>query len=101
MRTARFHGDARGELVNQIRYYASISNLLGERFAKEVEDAIALATEFPEVGSPHSFGTRRVFPKRFPFSVVYAVIQTEIVILAIAPAKRKPGYWRHRVADFP
>ena len=55
-----------------------------------------LASAFPEIGSPHRYGTRRVFPKRFPFSVVYQVTQTEVVVLAVAPFPRKPAYWRQR-----
>ena len=59
------------ELAWEVQYYAKISPQLGERFATVVERAIAIATEFPDMGSPYKYGTRRVFPKRFPFSVVY------------------------------
>ena len=52
----------------------------------------------PYIGSPYKHGTRRVFPTKFPFSVVYAVRETEIVILAVAHFKRRPGYWRERTA---
>ena len=48
------------------------------------------------MGSPYLFKTRRVFPKRFPFSVVYVQRRNEIVVLAVAPFRRKPGYWRSR-----
>ena len=59
------------ELAWEVQYYAKISPQLGERFATVVERALAIATEFPDMGSPYKYGTRRVFPKRFPFSVVY------------------------------
>lgn len=84
MRAVRFHDAARLELVNEVRYYAGISPRLGERLVTAVEDAISLAIEFPEIGSPYKYGTRRVFPRRFPYSIVYLVRESEIFILALA-----------------
>ena len=85
------------ELAWEVQYYAKISPQLGERFATVVERALAIATEFPDMGSPYKYGTRRVFPKRFPFSAVYLHRGDEILVLAIAPDDRKPGYWRSRM----
>jgi plasmid stabilization system protein ParE len=92
----RFHDAARSELAEEVLYYAEIDRRLGERLAQAVERTVALAAEFPEMGSPYKFGTRRVFPKRFPFSVVYLHRRNEIYVLAVAPFRRKPGYWRSR-----
>ena len=36
------------------------------------------------------------FFKRFPFNIVYEIRQTEIVIVAVAHHKRRPGYWSQR-----
>ena len=82
-----------------MQYYAKISPPLCERFATLVERALAIAAEFPDMGSPHRYGTRRVFPKRCPFSVVYLHRGDEILVLAIAPDDRKPGYWRSRIVE--
>jgi toxin ParE1/3/4 len=95
----RFHEAALAELAREVQYYAKISLPLGERFATVVEQALAIAAEFPEMGSPYRYGTRRVFPKRFPFSVVYLHRGDEILVLAIAPDDRKPGYWRSRMIE--
>jgi toxin ParE1/3/4 len=92
----RFHDAARSELAEEVLYYAEIDRRLGERLFQAVERAVALAAVFPEMGSPYSFGTRRVFPKRFPFSVVYVHRRNEIFVLAVAPFRRKPGYWGSR-----
>ena len=99
MKLVRFHEAARAELVNEVLYYATISRRLGERLAAAVERAIQLASEFPNIGSPYKYGTRRVFPQRFPFSVVYIVRDVEVYVLALAPFSRKPGYWRSRKND--
>ena len=99
MTNARFHRDARLEFLDAVAYYEAIEVGLGERFSQSVEAAAALAASLPFVGSPFKHGTRRVFPKKFPFSIVYMVGENEIVIFAVAHFKRKPGYWKSRRRD--
>jgi toxin ParE1/3/4 len=70
--------------------------MLGDAFVDSVEHALRIAQEFPEMGAPYRYGTRRVFPKRFPHSVVYVHRETEIFVLAVAPFKRRPAYWKLR-----
>jgi ParE toxin of type II toxin-antitoxin system, parDE len=91
-----FHPEAESELLEQISYYETISLGLGERFMTEVIAALAIAGEFPKSGSPYYAKTRRVFPKSFQFSVVYYESTNELVVLAIASFRRRPGYWRNR-----
>jgi len=92
----RFHDAARSELAEEVVYYAKIDRRLGERLFQSVQRAVALAAEFPEMGSPYLFKTRRVFPQRFPFSVVYVHHRNDIVVPAVAAFRRKPGYWKSR-----
>lgn len=96
MKAVRFHDAARVELLNEIQYYTAISPKLGEGLAIAVEQATQLASEFPAMGPPYKHGTRRVFPKKFPFSIVYIVREAEVYIVAIAPFRRKPAYWKTR-----
>lgn len=96
MKPVRFHPAAELELAAEAGYYDEWFPGLGERFVREVEAAVQLASAFPLIGSPYKHGTRRVFPKRFPFSIVYQVLTKEIVILAIAPFPRQMAYWRQR-----
>jgi len=92
----RFHPQALAELEAEAVYYEAKVPGLGRRFVNEVEATIQIAAEFPEMGSPFKFGTRRVFPKKFPFSIVYRLYELEIVEVAVVPDARKPGYWRAR-----
>ncbi|RCW71279.1 type II toxin-antitoxin system RelE/ParE family toxin [Pseudorhodoferax soli] len=96
MKPVRIHDAARAEIVHEALYYKAVSQALAQRFVKAVEDAIALAAEFPAMGTAHKHGTRRCYPKKFPFSVVYLDRQDEIYVLAIAPFSRKPDYWKSR-----
>lgn len=99
MKAVRFHEDAIAELVRETLYYRQVSKALGERFALSIEQATQLASEFPDMGSPYKYGTRRVFPRKFPFSLIYLVRQYDIYILALAPDSKKPGYWRSRRSE--
>lgn len=96
MKNIRFHDEARIEFLDQVAYYEEARIGLGDRFYNEVEIAVARAGRMPGLGSPHKYGTRRVYPKKFPFSIVYVVRELEIVVLAVAHFRRRPSYWRKR-----
>lgn len=99
MINARFHSEARLEFLDEVAYYEAIEIGLGKRFRQSVEAAVALAVSLPFAGAPYKHGTRRVFPKKFPFAIVYIVGDSEIVIFAVAHFRRKPGYWNNRRHD--
>ena len=48
---------------------------------------------------PPDLDTRRAMLPRFPYGVVFLELGTEIRILAVAHAKRQPGYWLNRVQE--
>ncbi len=61
------------------------------------------ATEYPRSGVLISglrvkFEVRRFLLDRFPYSVIAACLEDELVVVAIAHHSRKPGYWRKRLA---
>jgi hypothetical protein len=96
VKPVRFHPEAEIEIAAEAKYYDERSPGLGERFTREVQAAVELASAFPGIGAPYKYGTRRVFTKKFPFSVVYQELAAELVVLAIAPFPRKPTYWQRR-----
>ena len=93
---ARLHSAARDEIEAEWARYTDIHPMLGDAFTDSIEQALRLAREFPEMGSPYLYGTRRVFPKRFPHSLVYLYRNDEVYVVAVAPFKRKPAYWKSR-----
>ena len=99
MKNIRFHEEARIEFLDIVAYYEEARVGLGDRFYAEVEIVAARVGRMPGLGSPHKYGTRRMYPKKFPFSVVYVVRELEIVILAVAHFRRRPSYWRKRRND--
>jgi toxin ParE1/3/4 len=92
------HPDARRELTADIVFYAERSLTVAVRFREAVRAATAMIRESPERGPTYVHGTRRLVLQDFPYSVVYKTSPGQVTIYAFAHAKRRPGYWRARLA---
>jgi toxin ParE1/3/4 len=57
-----------------------------------------LLLENPQLGATVEGEIRHFVLRRFPFSVVYAVVGQTIYVLAVAHGSRGPGYWKSRLA---
>jgi toxin ParE1/3/4 len=89
--------EASAEFAAAVAWYEDQRPGLGGEFFDAVFDATSLIQSQPEIGTPSTDGhTRRLLVNRFPYQVIYRLSGQEIVILAIAHLKRKPGYWRKR-----
>jgi hypothetical protein len=99
VRTVRYHPEARAEFLHDVEYYAAISTGLAEHYDKAVRTAEMQAAASPEAWPEYRKKTRRVVDRRFKFSLVYLHTEHEIYVVAIAPMKRRPGYWTRRVRD--
>ena len=98
---SRYHEDASEEAGIAIFHYESICLGLGESFAKAVnkclDQILANPRLYPRLVQGHANReVRSCLLERFPYSVIYEILETEIVILAIAHHRRRPGYWRRR-----
>ena len=78
------------------RWYAERSATAAVRFSIELDEAEAAIRERPEAWPRSPDGTRRYLLRRFPFSIIYRPEPSRILIVAIAHARRRPGYWRTR-----
>ena len=93
----RFLPVAETELLKEIAYYSNARNGLGVKFEHAVENALKQAVANPNGGAPSSAGARSRPVKGFPFKVVFRANDREILVVAIAHHRRKPGYWEDRV----
>lgn len=94
----KFHPEARIDLREARAFYRHRSPLAAVAFAKEVETALSRIAEAPFRYAEGEYGTRSfAFPWRFPYTMVYAIRESIVVILAVAHQSKEPGYWRHRV----
>ncbi len=97
MRPVRFLSEAESELLHEVEYYSNARAGTGIRFQAAVEASIERASRHPMGGAPSPNGTRSALVKGFPFSVVYRANEAELLVVAVAPHRRRPGYWRQRI----
>jgi toxin ParE1/3/4 len=88
---------AEAELLHEVEYYSNARAGTGIRFQAAVEASIERAARHPLGGAPSPKGTRSVLVKGFPFSIVYRADERELLVVAIAPHRRRPGYWLPRI----
>jgi toxin ParE1/3/4 len=91
-----FHPLAADEAGAAERWYRERNEIAAARFQWELDRAVDLISERPNTGSPYLGHTRRVMLRRFPFFVVYRVRGDNVQIVAVAHARRRPGYWDER-----
>ena len=88
---------ARCDFDASFDWYAERRAQAAVRFADAVDEALARVCASP-TRFPSNDGMHRESPfKKFPFRFVYRVIEDRVLVVAIAHAKRRPGYWRDRV----
>lgn len=91
-----FHPEAEQEFVEAAAYYERNVTGLGERFGSEVRHAIERLLEYPELGAPMDADLRRLMLTRFPYFLIYSFTSDLLRVVAVAHARRRPGYWRSR-----
>jgi len=95
-----FHPEARAEFVADVDWYDARE--VSERFEVAVRDAIDAAVDSPEswavwLGWDRQPVVRSKGVNGFPYRVVFFVADELLTIVAVAHAKRRPGYWRERL----
>jgi plasmid stabilization system protein ParE len=78
------------------RWYRERNDTAATRFRRELDRVVELIAERPEAAPPYIGNTRRFLLRRFPFFVVYRVYDGRIQVVAVAHARRRPGYWIQR-----
>jgi plasmid stabilization system protein ParE len=87
---------AEQDFTEALCWYAERSRRAAEGFEAEFDGALeSIAAD------PHSFPLcderhRYYLLRRYPFQVIYREHENELLIVAVAHAKRKPGYWANR-----
>ncbi len=94
--------DAVMEAQEAAYWYETQRAGLGREFRQALKQSLeilreGIVTGIPWPGALGERGVKRIPMKRFPYNVVFAAIDENIVVLAVAHQRRRPGYWRHRV----
>ena len=97
MKSLRIPEAARREANLATVWYSERSMQVARRFADDLLAGFSSAAASPLRYPTYLHGTRRVLLRRFPYFIVFFDWQDEIYIVAVAHAKRRPGYWKGRM----
>ena len=92
------HPEAVAEALAAAQWYRERSAFAADAFLAELDRAVERIAENPEMQSHYVRGTRRCLLQRFPFYLVYREVAGKLEIVAIAHGRRRPGYWKNRIA---
>jgi plasmid stabilization system protein ParE len=95
-RALEYLEEALQEAEAAARWYRERSATAAAAFSDEIDAAESAILRLPDAWPAFDHGTRRYLLRRFPFSVVYRIEPLRIVIIAVAHARRLPGYWKSR-----
>ena len=80
-------------LITSLCWYAERSQRAAAGFQAEFDRAVASIEgdphRFPRCDDRHRFYLMR----RYPFQVIYREQADQVLVVAVAHAKREPGYW--------
>ena len=100
IRPLRIHRLAEDELADAASWYEVKQPGLGYSLLNLIDEIVGQVRsgKLPGSAVPHvrASGARRVLLKRFPYSIVFYDREDELVIIAFAHTRRRPGYWRSR-----
>lgn len=93
----RFLDVAQEELDEAVEYYHAQSPGLGDQFLLEILSTIERISQFPNAWHPYTDHSRRCQTRRFPYGIAYQILESEILIVAVAHLHRRPDYWSDRI----
>ena len=96
-KSLRVNSQAQNEINKAFDWYFERSPQSAEAFLDEIGDSLKRI-----VAGPHRFpistkNTRRLVLAKFPYTVFFQEKDATILVVAVAHAKRRPGYWGGRV----
>lgn len=94
--SVEFDPRAIDEAQASFEWYRQRNQSAASAFLSELDHAIELISTAPRRWPAYMLGTRRYLLRRFPYSIVYRELASSVQVVAVAHARRKPGYWRAR-----
>ena len=92
-----FRPEAQAELTEAVEWYETRGSGLGAEFLRALDATIANISRHPAANVVIFGGVRRALLRRFPYSVIYALSDDEILIVACIHGKRDPDRWKQRI----
>jgi toxin ParE1/3/4 len=80
-------------------FYEAQRRGLGSAFLQEVGRSFRRILDRPRAGTNLRSGIRVRSVARFPYRILYRVAEAEILIVAVAHYRRRPGFWLRRLPE--
>lgn len=91
--TLRVSPKAAREIRTAKAWYSARNPAAARAFAEELDSSLQSLIVSPDRWPKFSPAVRRYVMPRFAFNVLYRIRDNEILVLAIAHQRRRPGYW--------
>lgn len=89
--------EAQADANAAVDWYIGESALIAaDDFVNELDQALHLLSQFPELGKTGARNTRTFTLHNFPYSLIYPLQVDVIRVIAVAHHSRRPGYWAER-----
>ena len=87
---------AAAEIDEAHLWYESQRTGLGDEFLAEVNGTLDRIREMPELYAVLRRDTRRAMLVRFPYSLLYRLVDDNVIVVACFHGKRDPKRWHNR-----
>jgi len=98
VRAIRYHPLFNCDVIEAANWYDERSNGLGDAFCAAVRSAVDVILDDPNRHPEIGDGVRYRRVQRFPYLVLFAPTDFEIVLLTVVHASQSPDRWRERRA---
>lgn len=97
-----FHPEALVELDQAVAWHererAGYGSILFDEVIRKVEQAACLPKSgAPVLGFDARHDVRKLVVNRFRYVLITAIVEDELMVIAVAHTSRAPGYWRGRL----
>jgi len=97
LKAYRYLDEAEQEFQEHVGYFDGVSRNVARKFVDHVEAAVREIRQYPQIGAQLTRQVRQRVLTAFKYSILYVDRPNEIIIVAVAPHRRRPGYWRRRL----
>ena len=92
-----YHPLALREALKAQKRYARQNPTAASRFRDSIQKAERSISASPSSWTRYLKGTQYYRLKKFPYMIIYRMLPHMIYVVAVAHAKRRPGYWVKRL----
>ena len=95
----RFLTMAETEVDNAVSWYQEHTEDQSLNFLNELDYAVQAVRAHPFLAAEIEPDIRRLLFRSFPYSLIYGIDESTIVVIAVAHNRREPHYWVERMTD--